>query len=176
MLSTMLFVAIGSALTPVFPAHLGIGPTYDFPSSAWQLRVGAGVRVSAFRFDAIYERSVGPIETAGTSGCVEGGAAVGGCLSLPQLLGGRLSFYPLTLGRFEPLVFLNAGWASRQVKGHPNDAQNDAFIAGGLGGELQIRPFYGSLWLRVTRYVTYSSTNGRSELSASSGLDIGIYL
>lgn len=168
MLAALLLAAQALALD----AHVGVGPAYDMPSASWQVRGGIGARLARFRLDAIYERSFRVLESSGQEGCVEEFAR-GGCLAMPHLLGGRFTFFPVTWGPIEPIVFVTAGWANRAVKGH-TETRDDLALGGGLGADLDVRPFYGSLWLRALRYVTYDTPSWQNRWTIGAGLDVGV--
>lgn len=154
--------------------HVGIGPTHEVRTASWQVRGGAGARRGMFRLDVVYERSFRALVTSGEEGCVST-PLEGGCLSMPHLLAGRFTVFPVAWGPVEPIVFATAGWASRSIKAHAGDTHDDLALGGGFGAEVGVRPFYGSLWLRALRYATYHPRYfGSGDWSLGVGLDAGI--
>lgn len=150
----------------------GGGVTAEVIPTAVLLRGGVGLREKRFGADMFFETSVAHYGSP-EEGCGELGAALGGCLYAPMLLGGQVSVIPLRWDHVEVAAVIASGWARRAVHLRPDERRDDWVVGGGLGVSLVWLPIVVRLQPRYLRYVTYAPRGFGNTNAFALTLDVG---
>lgn len=160
-------------MTASVEAYVGGGYTMEIAPTAAVARVGAGLRGELLGADLFFETSVAHFGKL-DEGCYATGAAAGGCLYSPRVVGGQVSVTPLRWRHVELMAMVVSGWARREVFQHHDERRDDWVVGGGVGVSFVWLPIVVRLQPRYLRYVTYAPSRGFNNTDAFAlTLDIG---